>query len=128
LISPTRSVFWIRASYPTSFDHAYCDIRQQLRIPGLESNKADVKRLVKARLSQKSTGKWLMIMDNADDFELFSNDTSNNGSGALSDYLPFSILGAILFTTRDHGAATRYAGPNMIDVDEMDDHESRELL
>lgn len=67
-------------------------------------------------------------MDNADDFELFYNDADNNGSGALSEYLPFSILGAILFTTRDWEAGTRYAGSNVINVDEMDGRESVELL
>jgi tetratricopeptide (TPR) repeat protein len=85
--------------------------------------------LVKTRLSQESTGKWLMIVDNADNFEIFYyNDNKDSGSGALSEYLPFSTLGAILFTTRDREAATRYAGSNVIDIDEMDNTESRELL
>jgi hypothetical protein len=74
-------------------------------IPGLKDNKADVKRMVKTRLSQDSVGKWLMIVDNADDFEMFYNDNEDNRSGALSEYLPFSTLGAILFTTQDREAA-----------------------
>jgi tetratricopeptide (TPR) repeat protein len=152
-ISPTCSVFWIRASDATSFDNAYHDIGRQLEIPGLEDDKADVKRFVKyhdigrqleipgleddkadvkrfvkTRLSQESTGKWLMIVDNADDFEMFYHGSDNNGSGVLSEYLPFSTLGAILFTTRDREAATRYASSNVIDIEEMDDRESRELL
>jgi hypothetical protein len=121
-------VFWVRASDTTSFNNAYRGIGQQLEISGLEDDKADVKRLVKTRLSQESTGKWLMIVDNADDFEMFYNGNDDNGSGALSEYLPFSTLGAILFTTRDREAATRDAGSNVIDIDEMDDRESRELL
>jgi tetratricopeptide (TPR) repeat protein len=126
--SPTCSVFWVRATDTTSFDNAYRDIGQQLKIPGLEDDKADVKRLVKTRLSQESTGKWLMIVDNADDFEMFYRGSNDNKSDALSGYLPFSMLGAILFTTRDREAAKRYAGSNVIDIDEMDDRESRELL
>ena len=122
------SVFWVRASNITSFDNAYRDIGQQLKVPGLEDDKADAKRLVKTRLSQESTGQWLLIMDNADDFEIFYSDTGNSAAGMLSDYLPFSTLGAILFTTRDREAATRYAGSNVIDVDGMNDTESRELL
>ena len=129
LISPTCSVFWVRASDKTSFDNTYRDIGHQLKIPGLGDDKADVKRLIKTRLSQERTGKWLMIMDNADDFELFyPNDNEDSESSALSEYLPFSTLGAILFTTRDREAATRYAGSNVIDIDEMEDTESRELL
>ena len=128
-VLPVLSVFWVRASDTTSFDNAFREIGQQLKIPGLENDKADVKRLVKTRLSQESTGKWLMIIDNADDFEIFyHNDNKDSGSGALSEYLPFSPLGAILFTTRDREAATRYAGSNVIDIDEMDDEESRNLL
>jgi len=114
---------------PRSFDNAYRDIGQQLKIPGLGDDKADTKRLVKTRLSQESTGKWLMIVDNADDFAIFyHNDNEDSGSGTLSEYLPFSTLGAILFTTRDREAATRYASSNVIDIDEMDDTESRGLL
>jgi hypothetical protein len=127
-ISPTCSLFWVRASDPTSFENAYYDIGQQLNIPGLEDNKANVKRLVKTRLSQESAGRWLMVVDNADDFEMFYNRNHDISSSTLSGYLPFSTLGAILFTTRDREAATRYASSNVIDIDEMDDEESRELL
>jgi hypothetical protein len=40
-----------------------------------------------------------MIVDNADDFEMFYNDNEDNRSGALSEYLLFSTLSGILFTT-----------------------------
>ena len=121
-------MFWVRASDATSFDNAYRDIGQQLDIPGLEDT-ADVKRLVKTKLSQESMGRWLMIVDNADDFEIFyRQENEDSGSDILSRYLPLSPLGAILFTTRDREAATRYAGSNVIDIDEMDNDESSELL
>jgi hypothetical protein len=121
------SVFWVRASDATSFDNAYREIGRQLKIPGLEDDKADVKRLVKTRLSQESTGKWLMIVDNADDFEIFYRDKDSN-FGRLSNFLPFNTLSAIVFTTRDRQAAIRYARSNVIDINEMDDEESRQLL
>ena len=128
-LSPQHSVFWVRASDTTSFESAYREIGQQLKIPGLDDDKADVKELVKARLSLESSGKWIMIVDNADDFELLYNRVDESTeSHALHEYLPFSPLGAILFTTRDREAATRYAGSNVIDIEEMDDAESRELL
>jgi hypothetical protein len=68
-------VFWVRASDATSFDNAYRNIAQQLKIPELDNGKADVKRLVKTQLSQESTGKWLMIVDNADDLRCFITAT-----------------------------------------------------
>jgi hypothetical protein len=55
-ISPTCSVFWVRASDTASFENAFREIGQQLKIPGLENDDADVKTLVKTRLSQESTG------------------------------------------------------------------------
>ena len=122
-------MFWVRASDTTSFENAFREIGQQLKIPELKNEDADVKTLVKTRLSQESTGRWFMIVDNADDFELFyHNDSDDRKSNKLSEYLPFSTLGSILFTTRDREAATRYAGSNVIDVDEMDDTESKELF
>jgi len=128
-LSPQYSVFWVRASDITSFESGYRQIGQQLEIPGLDDDKADVKELVRARLSLESSGKWIMIVDNADDFELFYNRANESTeSHALHEYLPFSPLGAILFTTRDREAATRYAGSNVIVIEEMDDVESRELL
>ena len=128
-LSPEYSLFWVRASDTTSFDSAYRQIGQQLKIPELDDDKADFKELVRARLSLESSGKWIMIVDNADDFELLYNRADESTeSHALHEYLPFSPLGAMLFTTRDREAATRYAGSNVIVIEEMDDVESRELL
>ena len=45
-----------------------------LEIPGLENDSADMTKLVKTRLSQESTGKWFMIVDNVDDFEIFYHE------------------------------------------------------
>jgi Tfp pilus assembly protein PilF len=128
-LSPECSVFWVRASDATSFESSYREIGQQLKIPGLNEDKADVKELVRAKLSQESAGKWILIVDNADDLELlYDKADESSGSHALHDYLPFSFNGAILFTTRDRKAASKYADPNVIFIEEMDDIESRELL
>ena len=128
-LSPERSVFWVQASDATSFESSYREIGQQLKIPGLGDDKADVKELVKARLSQEGAGRWILIVDNADDFELLYNRADERSQRcALHEYLPFNPLGAILFTTRDREAATRYAGSKVITIEEMDDAESRELL
>lgn len=69
-----------------------------------------------------------MIVDNADELNLFYNSTNNSTSLSLSTYLPFNTRGAILFTTRDHKAATKYAATQVISAEEMDDKESRELF
>ena len=128
-LSPEYSVFWVRASDTASFETAYREIGQRLKLPGLDDDKADVKELVRTRLSQESAGKWILIVDNADDFGLLYNRANESSSSrALHEYLPFSPLGAILFTTRDREAATRYAGSYVIRVEEMNEAESRRLL
>ena len=128
-LSPECSVFWVPAIDTTSFEQAYRKIGQQLQIPSINDDKADVKELVKTKLSQESAGKWLMIVDNADDIEmLYSRANKRSSSPTLLEYLPFSLKGAILFTTRNRKAATRYARSNVIEIEEMTDKESIDLL
>lgn len=65
-----------------------------------------------------------MIIDNADDQDLLFGDT------ALSDHLPSSRKGSILFTTRNHEAAVRLSIPGQgnFTAAEMSRNESLELL
>ncbi|KAJ5733685.1 TPR-like protein [Penicillium malachiteum] len=66
------SVFWVPAVDVGSFEKAYREIGTRLRVDG----------------------KWLLIIDNADDPKLF-------GKAVISNYLPFSLKGSILLTTRN---------------------------
>jgi nucleoside-triphosphatase THEP1 len=88
------SVFWISATSTATFKKGFLDIGQVLQIPGINKDKADVKLFVKTFLSQESAGRWLLIIDNADDIEILYNRANKNnkssGSLALADYLPFS--------------------------------------
>jgi hypothetical protein len=138
------SVFWVPASNAASFERAYREIGQSLRIPGIDDKKIDIKLLVKEFLCHEDVGRWLMVIDNADDVGmLFSqagkNDESSGHLGQadclssgqrdendeslssfkLEDYLPFSQKGSILFTTRNLKIAVKYAGNNFIKVEEI---------
>ena len=97
------SVFWESAVDKTTFENDYRKIGTQLRIMGIEEEKADVCRRIHTALSE-STGSWLLIVDNADDIELLFGNT---GTGPLVEHLPFNRTGSILFTTRNHEVATR---------------------
>ncbi|KAK0745442.1 P-loop containing nucleoside triphosphate hydrolase protein [Schizothecium vesticola] len=121
---PDCSVFWVPAVDATSFENAYRAIGQQLSVPGIDEEKADVKALVKAALSRQSTGSWLLIIDNADDTNLLF------GNNALADYLPFSRQGSILFTTRNHelGVSLVESESYIIPVEEMSRDEALKLL
>jgi hypothetical protein len=68
--SPNCSIFWIPTLNSATFEQAYLQIGQLLQIPGIVEKSADVKQLVKTRLSQESAGKWLLILDNADDINM----------------------------------------------------------
>ncbi|KAK8115614.1 kinesin light chain 1 [Apiospora sp. TS-2023a] len=68
-------------------------------VPGIQEDKADVIALVKSALSHASAGRWLLIVDNADDTELVFGDTIQPH---LLQCLPSIYQGSILFTTRNH--------------------------
>ena len=78
------SVFWVSAVDVASFDNDYREIGQKLQVAGIDDDCADVKLLVKNSMSRESCGRWLLIIDNADDVELFF------GTPRLCDYLPSS--------------------------------------
>lgn len=82
------------------------DLAEELKIPGCDSPKADILTLVRNWLRiKKDSGNWLLIVDNADDFEMFFKPSSTHGkrsfSGRLADYIPDCAHGAVLLTTRD---------------------------
>ncbi|KAL6871672.1 purine and uridine phosphorylase [Trichoderma longibrachiatum] len=121
---PDCSVFWVPALDSASFESAYSDIGKYLKVTNADDNGAGVKELVKAALSDESSGSWLLIVDNADDVALLL------GAAGLSAHLPFSRRGSILFTTRNHEAAVRLDVPsrNIIQVAEMGQDEALSLL
>jgi len=123
------SVFWIPATDMDSLHQAYRDVAQQLRIPGWDEEKADIKKLVQAHLSQADSRPWLLVFDNADDLGMWiSPSRSEPGSGRSKEYLPRSNQGCIVFTTRDKKTAVKLASPNIIEVPEMDEEGAVELL
>lgn len=82
-----------------------------MQIPNIEKEQADVQKLVQHRLSQESSGKWLLVFDNTDDINIWTDKADNTASSNRRiDYLPKSEHGSILFTTRSRKAATKLAG------------------
>ncbi|KAF2181607.1 kinesin light chain 1 [Zopfia rhizophila CBS 207.26] len=126
---PTRAIFWVPAVSQQSFEQAYREIGMLLRIPGIADDKADVKQLVKAKLSDERFGQWLMVVDNADDVGvLFGPLEEGSGADRLIDYLPRSRKGSIVFTTRTRVAAVKLAESNVIALGELDKAEATEVL
>ncbi|EKG12751.1 NB-ARC domain-containing protein, partial [Macrophomina phaseolina MS6] len=128
-----RSIIWIPATNAESLHQGYLDAAQQLGVPGWEDEKEDVKRLVQRHLGKESTGRWLLVFDNADDIDMWiakarSGLQAGQGSRPLIDYLPKSKQGAILFTTRDRRLAVKLAQQNVMEVPEMGEDAAAQLL
>ena len=100
-----------------------------LKIPGIDAKGADVKQLVKDRMSEKDMGPWLLIVDNADDIDMvFRQAHDESGTRALIDYLPFSLQGTIIFTTRNRIAAVKQAAKNTIHLEMMHADDAKKLF
>ncbi|KAF5589649.1 gamma-glutamylputrescine oxidoreductase [Fusarium subglutinans] len=119
--NPDLSVFWVYASNEERMKQSYAMIMQQFEIPrggGL----SDLE-LVKQWLEAEHQKPWLMIVDNADDMNLFY------GAGGLSRYLPTCPQGKLLVTTRNRQVAVRVTkGRCFIEIPRMTESEAHELL
>ena len=105
---PSHSVLWAHGGTIAKFDQAYKDIARNLSLPGWDDPLADTLQLVTDWLNDESHGHWLLVLDNADDKEIFfgaGSGQQTNQATRLSQYLPISQRGAILVTTRDKRVA-----------------------
>ncbi|KAK0644374.1 hypothetical protein B0T16DRAFT_460436 [Cercophora newfieldiana] len=124
---PDCSIIWIPATSREALEQAYLKAAQKLGVPGCDGPMADVKGLLQTHLSGKSVGKWLLVFDNADDIDMWL-EKADGDTRRLVDYLPKNDRGSIVFTTRNKKAAVAFAGPNLVQLSEMDEAGSRELL
>jgi len=133
---PEVSVFWVHASSAERFHQSYVSIAQECQAPGYDDPKMDVLLVVKKWLERRDCSKWLMVIDNADDTQVFFGqpaESANTGTskldGNLARYLPECAHGAILVTTRNKQTGSRLTyGKGLIEVGEMDEDESDQLL
>ncbi|KAL4786510.1 purine and uridine phosphorylase [Aspergillus varians] len=128
-LRPECSIFWIPATNFETLQRTYFHIAEQLQLPGLEEEGADAKKLVKDCLCDSSAGQWLLIFDNADDIDMwFGMSEGKTEPCQLSDYVPWSRTGSVLFTTRFTKVASKLAMQNVIRVPELDEAGALELL
>jgi tetratricopeptide (TPR) repeat protein len=126
------SVFWIHASSEERFRLSYASIAQECDIPDRDNPEAELLALVKTWLENEFKGRWLMVVDNADDTQLFfgkQQETPSLPHGRLSRYIPECAHGSILVTTRNKQAGSRFArGKLPIEVGTMTNREANELI
>ena len=103
-------------------------------MPVREERNIDMLRMVCDWLSDEENGPWLMILDNADDDELWlgsnARTPSSGSSLPLIDYLPRCDHGGILVTTRDSQLGYRLTESKQspIQITRFEPDEARLLL
>ncbi|KAL8329138.1 hypothetical protein RB597_004735 [Gaeumannomyces tritici] len=122
---PEYSIFWVPVLSGATFEQAYNEIARKLRLQDVGTDE-DPKDSVRRYLSSEAAGPWLLIVDNADDADLLFG--SPDMPGGLTDYLPESEDGLVLFTTRSREVAVSVAGSDVVELSEMDPQEAADYL
>lgn len=130
---PDASVFWIHASNVERFQKAFSDIARECEIPGHKNKEVDIFLLVKGWLENKRRGRWLLVIDNADDTEVFfpTNPKAEAGrqTTSLGHSIPEFSHGSVLITTRNKQAGLKLTrGKPPIEVQRMTEAETTQLL
>ena len=136
---PARSVFWVHANNAARFEQSYRNIATATKIPGIEDPTVDVLNLVSQWLGSSESGDWFLILDNADDADMFfgppvgpttQSDAASIEPPCLSRFLPQTGTGSILVTSRDEGTAFRLTGgrKQVLRVDIMSEDDTMALL
>ncbi|RKK20896.1 hypothetical protein BFJ65_g7588 [Fusarium oxysporum f. sp. cepae] len=144
--SPQTNVYWVHASSRPRFEEAYRSIAERLQLPRRNDPDVDVLELVRDCLQTEEAGSWLMILDNADDVNLFypihisgakaatglanENTIARTDQQPLAAYLPKRHNGTILVTSRSMDAAERLTGSHkaIYRVSTMDDAQGLQLF
>ena len=77
---PHRHIFWVYAANSTRFDQAYQEIARHLKLDGYNDPKVDTGHLVYEWLNAENHAEWLMIVDNADDANLFMHQSDQDSA------------------------------------------------
>ncbi|KAJ5309328.1 uncharacterized protein N7443_001789 [Penicillium atrosanguineum] len=116
---PDCSIFWAPALSLESFEQACSQIAKELQIPQNADGESAME-LVQRQLSSDRAGKWLFIVDNADDVDLLFDK--------LDQYFPASNYGVTLLTTRSRAVALSFAGRDIVELEKMTTEEGIAFL
>lgn len=120
-------VFWIPAVDRESLQQAYQRVAEKLGINTSNPSGPDVKVLVQQHLSQSTSGRWLLIFDNADNPDLWI-ESQDSHIERPNYFLPSSEQGTILFTTRSNKVARQLSSTEIFEIPEMDEAKATNVL
>ncbi|RYP10896.1 hypothetical protein DL764_000332 [Monosporascus ibericus] len=116
-------VFWIHAGTQARVVEGFQTIADTVMLAGRNQPQADIMLLVSRWLHSERSGKWVVILDGADDADVLfaANQHATQDTRPLASYLPQNPNGSILVTTRDRDLAFRLTGrhSSIIDVGPM---------
>lgn len=128
------SVLWVYASNEDRFKQAFANIAETLGIPNRQSPSVNILTLVKDWLERSDHGSWFMVIDNADNLELFCPPPSlsqpgSGSNGGLARFIPDCDHGSVLITTRDKQTGVRLSkGHPPLEIEAMNSDESAEMI
>jgi len=133
-------VFWVHASNTARFEEAYRNIADRLQLPGRRNPTVNVLQLVYNWLCSSSSGRWVIILDNCDDWSILyprqdygraiASTNTQSSSIALARFLPQSQNGSVVITSRSMEVATGLTGgvKDIIKVQPMNENQAIQLL
>ncbi|KAI7968727.1 hypothetical protein EIK77_005743 [Talaromyces pinophilus] len=130
---PEQHIIWIYASTADRVEEAYLSIAKDLGLAGWDDQTCDKMNLVCEWLNDEGIGKWLLVLDSADDLEVFFGKTpcaqgSQGGSG-LARYIPHGSHGTLVITSRDKRVCQRLLrNDSIIEIGPMTESESAHFL
>jgi hypothetical protein len=96
--SDERAVFWVKANTLENAEAGYLAIASSCIPHRRNASKKDTFLAAKQYLERPDTMPWFLVLDNADDKELFVKESEGL---KLIDYIPQASHGQVLITTSD---------------------------
>lgn len=100
-------MFWVYGSTKATFESSYRSIADRLDLPRRHEPNTNILALVRDWLQREDVARWLMIVDNADDLDVFF---AKNEEAPIASYLPKTSNGQILVTSRNLNVAEKLIG------------------
>ncbi|KAM0739303.1 hypothetical protein ACQRIT_007040 [Beauveria bassiana] len=125
--SPEKSVLWIHGASRATLEQSYRSLADNLALPRRHDPKTNILALVCDWLQRDDVAPWLLILDNADNFDTFFSQTEEI---PIASYLPKSNIGKTLITSRNLDVAERLTGGHkaIISIPAMESDEALLLL
>lgn len=127
-------MYWIYAATTASFDDAYVDIAEKLKIPGRTEERFNHRKAVQEWLQKESIVPWLMILDNIDDSSLVftkENATAEEKAESIEWCLPSGTKngGKMIITSRSRDLGRYLAlGGEPVKIDTLTTSNAKSLL